>query len=119
MHPRPSRITEKPMKALVNFEPFAVLGNPHALKALRALGFSTFPQMFDETYDEVFDPRERFERVYGQVLRLARMDQADLARLERDVAETLLHNAQWGLVTMPTVARRNAFRALIAAILAA
>lgn len=119
MHPRPSRITEKPMKALVNFEPFAVLGNPHALKALRALGFRTFPEMFDERYDEVFDPRERFDLVYNQVLRLARMDQAELGRLEHAMADTLLHNARWGLIEMPTVARRHAFRSLVATILAA
>ena len=117
MHPRPSRITEKAMKALVNFEPFLVLGNPHVLKAIRGHGFETFGEVFDESYDEVLDPRQRFELVYEQVRRFALMSDAELAVMERRVTDRLIHNAEWGLTRMSGDLRRTTFTALIDTIL--
>ncbi|OJU07503.1 MAG: hypothetical protein BGN86_10245 [Caulobacterales bacterium 68-7] len=119
MHPRPSRITEKAMKALVNFEPFLVLGNPHVLKAIRGHGFETFGEVFDEAYDEVLDPRQRFDLVYEQVRRFALMSDAELAAMERQVTDRLMHNAEWGLTRMSGDLRRAAFSALIDKILEA
>lgn len=109
MFARPSRVTEKTMKPLVNFEPFLVLGNPQVLKALRGLGFETFGEVFDESYDEVFEPRRRFEMVYDQVRRLALMTDAELAVMERRVTDRLVHNAEWGLTRMPGELRRARF----------
>ena len=35
-----------------------ILGQPYTLKHLRKLGFKTFPDMFDESYDEIEDDYE-------------------------------------------------------------
>jgi len=118
MFPRPSRITEKTMRALVNFHPFLVLGNPHALKAVRALGFQTFEEVFDESYDEVLEPRERFEQVYQQTKRLMLADEAELQAMEARVADKLVANAEWGLTQMSTRLRRAAFEGVLGRILA-
>jgi hypothetical protein len=113
MMDRPCRITEKPFKALVNFHPLAVLGNPGSLALIRDLGFATFPGMFDEAYDEEPNPRRRFDRVYRSVTELCAMEERELARHEQVIAEALIHNARWGLTRLPAVFREQIDAALM------
>ena len=117
MQDRPVRITEKPFKALLNFHPLILLGNPGSLKALRDYGFATFEGFFDETYDEEPDPRARFEMVYREVERLCALDEDDLRRLEQSIADRLAHNCRWGLTGLPAVFRDEIDVALVDQIL--
>jgi hypothetical protein len=105
MRNRPSRITEKPFMAIVNLHPFLLLGNPGGLKLVRELGFVTFEDELDEAYDEEPDPRRRFDMVYGQVLGLCRLEEAELARMEAATAEKLAFNAEWALTRLPAIYR--------------
>ncbi len=107
MRDRPARITEKPFKALVNFHPVIVLGNPGSLKLIKSFGFRTFEGFFDESYDEELDPRKRFDLVYSEVARLCAMEEDMLARLEAGIAETLTYNARWGLTQLPQIYRER------------
>ena len=100
LFPRPLRITEKPFKGLFNFHPLIVLGNPGSLAILRGFGFQTFPELFDESYDEEPDPRRRFDMVYAQVRRLCAMDEASLAKLDDAVSEKVVFNAEFGLTRL-------------------
>jgi hypothetical protein len=119
MRAKPSRITEKVIKPLVNFHPMLVLGNPGALKMIREYGFVTFEDVFDESYDDVWDPRERFELVYQQVRRLCRWSDAEWHRAEQRLEEKLIFNAKWGLTEFPGSYRRHRDPALVDRILAA
>jgi hypothetical protein len=101
----PHRITEKPFKSLIDFHPTIVIGNAGALPLIRELGFRTFDGYFDETYDAEPDARARFDAVYGQLRRLCERDEAELARMEAEIAETLAFNAEWGLKRLPAVYR--------------
>jgi hypothetical protein len=102
---RMTRITEKPLKPLLDFHPFVVLGGPGSLRLIRAYGFRTFPGIFDERYDDEPDPRTRFEMVSAEAERLCRMPQADLARLVRAADEDAVFNAWWGMVQLPRLFR--------------
>ncbi len=97
------RITEKPLKPILNFHPFLVLGCVGSLRLLRAYGFETFPQMFDERYDETTRLRKRFDNVVEQTRRLCLASDATLAELDRQVAPTVVFNAWWGLVELPEI----------------
>jgi hypothetical protein len=119
MRPRRSRITEKPLKPLVNYQPLVSFGNPGSLQMLRELGFATFEEAIDERYDVEDDPRRRFEMAYAEVRRLCALDEAELARLEAALASKLEHNARWGLFDLPRTRRGEHDRALIDQILAA
>lgn len=119
MRDRPSRITEKLLKPLLNFHPMIVLGNPGALSMVREYGFRTFPEIIDESYDEARDPRRRFELAYAEVARLCGLDDDAWSRLEGAIEETLLFNARWGLTEMPTVRRQANDVALVDQILRA
>ncbi len=69
--PMPVRfLTEKIFKPLAYGMPFMVIGNKGSLQRIRDLGFKTFPEWFDESYDEMdnyslrtramFDAYEKF-----------------------------------------------------------
>jgi hypothetical protein len=45
------RISEKPLKSLVNFQPSIILGNPGSVAFTRELGFQSFDGYVDEAYD--------------------------------------------------------------------
>jgi len=82
-------------------------------------GFATFGDVLDEGYDEEDDPRRRFERAYAEVVRLCRLDDAELGRLQARLEETLAFNARWGLTRFPGVYRQQRDTALVDAILLA
>lgn len=97
----PHRITEKPFKAMLSFSPSITLGSPGNLRLTRSFGFRTFPELVDESYDEIADPRARFEAVWREIDRLCQMPEAELARLEALTHETLEHNARRAFLEMP------------------
>ncbi len=55
--------TEKTYKSLMLGHPFAVYGGQHSLSKIRALGFETFSNDIDESYDLCEYPIERAERL--------------------------------------------------------
>jgi hypothetical protein len=107
MRPHPSRITEKVIKPLVNFHPIIVLGNPVALSMIHDYGFVTFGELFGESYDQVRDPRQRFELAYEQVRRACSWSDDEWCRAEQRIEEKLVFNARWGLTEFPTSYRRR------------
>ena len=119
MRPRRSRITEKPLKPLANYQPLITFGNPGSLEMIRELGFQTFAGAIDERYDLEEDPRRRFEMVYAEVKRLCALDEAEMARMEAKLAGALEHNARWSLMDLPRIRRAEHDTALLDAILAA
>ncbi len=114
-----SRITEKPLKPLVNFHPLITFGNPGALRMIRDLGFATFPEVIDESYDAEPDPRRRFDMVYAEVRRLCALDDAEMARLEASISDKLEANARRGLLDLSRAGRTVTDTALIDQILTA
>jgi hypothetical protein len=53
--------TEKICKPLAYGHPFIVIGGQHYLQTLRSLGFQTFSQWWDESYDTVVSDQERIQ----------------------------------------------------------
>jgi hypothetical protein len=56
-------LTEKTFKPMLYKHPFIMLGPPGMLKKLRELGFKTFHDVWDESYDDTLDHTERFYKV--------------------------------------------------------
>lgn len=46
-------ISEKTFKAIANNHPFIIMGNRHSLRYLKQLGYKTFHDLIDESYDEL------------------------------------------------------------------
>lgn len=56
-------ITEKIWKPIITQQLFVVYGKAKYLKDLRELGFQTFHNIMDESYDEETDPEKRIEKI--------------------------------------------------------
>ena len=61
------QLTEKIYKPIAYRTPFIVAGSAGTLKHLRSLGYETFPEMFDETYDTVVNPRKRMTLILREL----------------------------------------------------
>ena len=60
-------ITEKTVRPMIYYHPFIVWGNPNTLSYLRSIGFETFPEFFDESYDSVYNEKDRLNIILDNV----------------------------------------------------
>jgi hypothetical protein len=79
--------TEKTVKPILGRRLFVSLSGQYALKNLRALGFKTFDNVLDESYDEIEDFRDRSNAVMDQVAQLSKQDQADILEQIRPICD--------------------------------
>jgi len=63
-------ITEKTMKCIMLGHPFVVMGTPYYLEFLHSLGFVTYSNIFDESYDRILDLDSRMDAVIELVRKL-------------------------------------------------
>jgi hypothetical protein len=63
-------ISEKIIKPILCYQPFIVLGPYQYLKELKRLGFKTFSEFWDESYDEIENPKERYFAIEKIILEL-------------------------------------------------
>lgn len=63
----PVFITEKTYKPMAFWHPFVIYGNSHTLCRLHDLGFETFDNLFDQSYDTVVNPEQRADAVVAAV----------------------------------------------------
>jgi hypothetical protein len=85
-------ITEKTVRPMIYFHPFIVWGNPGTLKTLKDLGFETFPEFFDESYDSVKNSESRMKMILNDVKRLCEMPIEEIHDLYQSVIPKLIHN---------------------------
>ncbi len=96
-------ITEKVFRPIMFGHPFIVASTPHYLKSLRELGYETFPELFDESYDSIEDDKERLTMIANEVTRLSTIPEHELRELVKSVKEKLVHNrAQFFKLHPPT-----------------
>ena len=67
-------ISEKVFKPMRHGQPFVVFGTPHTLATLRRLGYRTFDQHIDNSYDTVEDNTERFKLCVNAVKKIKNQD---------------------------------------------
>jgi len=77
-------ITEKICKALIT-EPFIIVGNCGSLNYVKEKGFETYPELFDESYDLIENPKDRLEFILDEVERLCNMDKNELEEIYKSV----------------------------------
>jgi len=65
------------IKALIS-QPFIIVGQYGHLEKLREWGFQTYPELFDESYDEEDDILIRIDRVVDELERLSKLSEDDL-----------------------------------------
>lgn len=85
-------LTEKTYRCL-HYHPFIVYSeSAGVLKRLRELGFETFPELFDESYDEIENKKLRWKKVTQELQKVLSMDKQELHKIHLKLKPKILHN---------------------------
>lgn len=84
--------SEKTSKPLFAKQPFLFIGNPNSLKKLHELGFKTFNQWWDESYDSEVDFGKRQNMILNIMEEINKKSLTELQQMLQDMEEILEHN---------------------------
>ncbi len=87
--------TEKIWRPLALGTPFIPISEPGTIRALKKLGFKTFDNIFDNSYDEVEDGRDRLDIIYENIKRLSSMSRTELHKLVYKSKKDMIHNHEY------------------------
>lgn len=87
-------ITEKIYKPIANQHPFIVLGASGILKWLRSQGYETFPEMFDESYDQETEHAKRIYMILDQVEKFCNLSIEEKQKKFNSIKHKLIHNKE-------------------------
>ena len=90
--------TDKTIQSMM-FHPCIFFASPYHLKYLRELGFQTFPELFDESYDEIEDYTKKQKMVVSEIHRVINMSFDDL----HDIYIKLLPKIKHNQIVMTTI----------------
>ena len=82
-------ITEKTFNSMVTLTPFIMIGAPFTLKYLKELGFKTFNQWWDESYDIETDHAERLLKIFKLIDYISNMPSDQLQNLYKEMHSVL------------------------------
>ena len=85
-------ITEKTVRPMIYYHPFIIWGNPGTLEVLKSYGFETFPELFDESYDSIWNEELRLQSIMKSVNKLCSMPIIELHELFKTIIPKLVHN---------------------------
>jgi hypothetical protein len=84
--------TEKILKPIIGLQPFIVLGSYNYLKNLRKLGFKTFGDIFDESYDDIKDPFDRIISILNLIDEISSWDLEKCEEKYKSVLDICIYN---------------------------
>jgi hypothetical protein len=82
-----SQFTEKIAKPILAKRPFIVFCGQYYLRNLRSLGFRTFDEIIDESYDSESDNLKRWSMAWNQILYLSKMDPCTVYARANEILE--------------------------------
>lgn len=85
-------LSEKIFKPIFSCQPFIVLGNPFILRELRKLGFETFGDFWDESYDEETNFTKRVEKIIDLLHTINSKSNDELLTLTNNMYSVLRKN---------------------------
>jgi hypothetical protein len=87
-------LTEKTFKPIREMHPFINVGVPGSLRVIRDLGFKTFHDFWDESYDNEYDHRVRMKKIVDLCIYLGTWNRDQILEFKRAVKPILEHNRQ-------------------------
>lgn len=78
--------TEKTWKPITNFHPFFIVGGYKSMEKLRSIGFKTFGDFFDESYDN------GTTNLFVELDRILKLDRKELHDIYYNMKDILIHN---------------------------
>ena len=93
-----SFFTEKIAKPILAKRPFVSFSGQNYLKNLKQLGFKTFDNVIDESYDNIFDLKQRMEKAWEQVEYLIAQDPFEIYQQTQEIRDhnyNLFRTTDW------------------------
>ena len=84
--------TEKTLRPLYFGLPFLLMGNEGMLKGLREMGYATYDNIFDESYDTKKNWESRLSIIVSEVKRFCEMSDKDFSNEIKKTTDNVLHN---------------------------
>ena len=84
-------LTEKTFKPIKHGQPFVIIGPPGSLKQLREMGYCTFDQAIDNSYDLITNSTDRWRSILHTIQQL---QQQDLSKWFESCRAEIEHNQQ-------------------------
>jgi hypothetical protein len=91
-HDIAATLTEKSFKPLKEKHPFILIGVNGSLQALRDLGFVTFGEFWDESYDTIEEPTVRMHSIASIIEQISMWSDDQIIDFKRRVKPILDHN---------------------------
>jgi len=88
-----ARLTGAPVKTIL-LNPFLLVGGAGSLGILHSFGFKTFPNIFDESYDEIEDPITRHKHLVNEVERICSLTEDEKHQLYLESIPTIKYNQE-------------------------
>jgi hypothetical protein len=85
-------LSEKIFKPISRRHPFLLLARPYTLKKLREIGYKSFGDIIDESYDEEMDDNKRMHMVLSETKRLCNLPPPELSYFLTKARETTTYN---------------------------
>ena len=85
-------LSEKIWKPIQHLHPFVLVGKPNMLKFLHNLGFKTFSEFWDESYDTIEDNTIRIDKICSVLSNLLNKSKQEWDELNTKLKPILLHN---------------------------
>lgn len=85
-------LTEKTFKPMIYKHPFILIGPPNFLLKLKELGFKTFDHVWDESYDQLSNHKERFNKILNLVEFISKKSYDEKKDLVQKCLPSIEHN---------------------------
>lgn len=89
-----NQTADRPFRSFVSGKPFIYAGPYQGISYLRELGYKTFHEFWDESYDLLPDWRDRMHEVKRNWERICRASHRELAMLTSQMTDILEHNIE-------------------------
>ena len=86
-------VTEKTYKPIASLQPFIIIAAPRSLKHIRDMGFKTFSDFWDESYDLEDDHAVRFNKIFDLVESISKWSDEKKLEFSHQVKEIVEYNA--------------------------
>jgi hypothetical protein len=83
--------TEKTFRIIANGHPFIIHNSPNSLKYLNDMGFKTFDDFWDESYDKLYG-NERAEAIFHLILEISNWSLEKINKISKDLNHITTHN---------------------------
>lgn len=87
-----ANISEKVFQPMQYLRPFVLAAPPKSLEYLRSLGFKTFGEFWDESYDDELDHGERLAKIFKLLNTIFAMTNQEQRALYEQMIPVLTHN---------------------------